>query len=143
MLSRLVCVALIVLLASPVRAQEAIAEKRTPDRYVGLRIAGFVGFTSLYLTSVLNAVLYGALGAGFSNSPANGLFIPFAGPIVAAFHPFNRNPLNVTFLALDSLGQLAGATLLVMSYALPQSTQQTAWRIVPGPGSLTLNVRFP
>ena len=142
--SRLLCVALIPFLASPARAQEVTAEKRAPESYLGLRIAGFAGFTSLYLTSVLNAVLNGTLGlGGFASSSANGLFIPLAGPFVAAFHPANRNAVGVTFLALDGFGQIAGATLLVMSWLLPQSTAQTAWRIVPGPGSVTLNVRFP
>lgn len=139
--SRLLCLALICLLSTPANAQE-VTEQHKPDTYLGLRIAGIASFTSLYLTSVLNAALTAAF-LRFDGSPVNGLFIPIVGPWVAALNPANRNVVNVTFLALDGVGQLAGATLFVLSLVLSRAeAAHSAWQLVPGPGSLALNVRF-
>jgi hypothetical protein len=79
----------------------------------GLIVGGAVTFGVLYLFSVLGAAIAGDAAKECCNedNPASALYIPIAGPFVQ-MAKVDSSTGNV-FLALDGLGQAAGAAMLI------------------------------
>ena len=82
----------------------------------GFVVGGAVTFGTLYLITVISAAVYHDASGG--SGSANGLYIPVVGPFVQMAN--TSSATGNVFLAIDGLGQAAGAALLIAGIAAPK-----------------------
>jgi hypothetical protein len=100
----------------------------------GAIIGGAVPFGILYFISALTAAVAHDANQGRDHS-ADGLFVPVAGPFITM--PQTSSATANVFLALDGLGQAAGAALVIYGLVSPQTVllrdDVGAARLLPHP----------